>query len=93
MLTRRAFLVGVTLAVIAPPDDAGAQPRGKTWRVGFLSGGATPPDGTPPQSLRKALTELGYAEQQNVVYVADGRRPSRTGCRRSPPSSWRSRRT
>jgi putative ABC transport system substrate-binding protein len=39
-------------------------------RVGFLSGTARPADGSPPLSLRQALQELGYIEQQNVVYLA-----------------------
>ena len=69
MLNRRAFIAGVALGLATTPRRAAAQPRGKTWRVGFLSGGAMPPDGAPPQSLRKALTELGYVEPQNVVYV------------------------
>jgi len=37
--------------------------------VGFLSGTARPPDGAPPAALRQALHDLGYVEQQNVVYV------------------------
>ena len=68
MLDRRAFIVGIVLGV-ALPCTAGAQGRGRTWRVGFLSGGARPPDGAPPGSLRQALTELGYVDHQNVVYV------------------------
>src|SRR3954447_4539108 len=68
-MDRRSFIAGVALGVAAAPRLARAQPRGKTWRVGFLSGGARPPDGAPPLPLRQALTELGYVEQQNVVYL------------------------
>jgi putative ABC transport system substrate-binding protein len=69
MLDRRAFLV-TTLALVVAPHRAVAQPRGKTWRVGFLSGGARP-DGDPvPQPLREALRTLGYVEGRNVVYLA-----------------------
>jgi putative tryptophan/tyrosine transport system substrate-binding protein len=68
MLDRRTFLAGLALGALVP-RAARAQSRGKTWRVGFLSGGARPSDGEPPAALRKALTELGYVEQQNVVYV------------------------
>jgi putative ABC transport system substrate-binding protein len=68
-LTRRAALVGIALGAVLP-RQAWAQPRGKTWHVGFLSGGARPPDGGPPPSLRQGLTELGYVESQNVVYLA-----------------------
>ncbi|HEU5197055.1 MAG TPA: ABC transporter substrate-binding protein, partial [Methylomirabilota bacterium] len=69
MMDRRSFVAGVALAAILAPRAAAAQQRGKTWRVGFLSGGAQPPDGAPPASLRKALADLGYVEGQNVVYV------------------------
>src|SRR6266850_195879 len=69
MMDRRSFVAGVALTLAAAPCTARAQHRGKTWRVGFLSGGARPPDGAPPLPLRQALTELGYVEQQNVVYV------------------------
>src|SRR6267142_3055864 len=70
MMDRRSFVAGVALTLAAAPCTARAQPRGKTWRVGFLSGGARPPDGAPPLPLRQALTELGYVEQRNVVYLS-----------------------
>jgi len=69
MMDRRSFVAGVALAAILAPRAAAAQQRGKTWRVGFLSGGAQPPDGAPPASLRKALADLGYVDGQNVVYL------------------------
>ena len=69
MMHRRAFLTTAALALAAPPLGAGAQPRGKLWRVGFLSGGGVPADGAPPKALRQALHDLGYVELQNVVYV------------------------
>jgi hypothetical protein len=34
------FVVVIALGLVATPLVARAQPRGKTWRVGFLSGGA-----------------------------------------------------
>jgi len=68
-MDRRSFIAGVALTLAAAPRIAGAQPRGKTWRVGFLSGGSRPPDGAPPDGLRQGLTELGYVEGQSVVYV------------------------
>jgi len=69
MMDRRSFVAGVALGLVAAPLTAAAQPRGKMWRVGFLAGGARPPDGAPPLPLRQALQELGYVEPQNVVYV------------------------
>jgi putative ABC transport system substrate-binding protein len=68
-LKRRAFLWMMASGLITAPFAAEAQPAGKMWRVGFLAGGARPPDGAPPLPLRQALQELGYVEQQNVVYL------------------------
>ena len=70
MITRRALVVVIALGLLAAPLAGDAQQRSKTWRVGFLSGAAPPPDGGPPPALRQALRELGYVEQQNVVYLA-----------------------
>jgi putative tryptophan/tyrosine transport system substrate-binding protein len=67
-VNRRAFVTGLG-AVLAAPLGAAAQPT-RTWRVGFLSGGGRPLDGVPPLSLRQGLRDLGYLEQQNVVYFA-----------------------
>jgi len=69
MIDRRTLVAGVALGLIATPLTAGAQPRGKTWRLGFLSGGARPLDGLPPLALRQALQEHGYVETQNLIYV------------------------
>ena len=63
-----AGLVGAAGGLAAAPLGALAQPR-RTWRVGFLSGGARPPDETVPAALREALRELGYVERQHVTYV------------------------
>jgi len=68
-MPRAVLAVLLALALLASPPAGDAQPRTKTWRVGFLLGGARPPDGAPPLPLREALHELGYVEQQNVTYV------------------------
>ena len=67
-MQRRAFLAG-SLGILAARSVAEAQQRSKTWRVGFLSGGAPPPDGAPPMALRQALQDLGYIDKQNVIYL------------------------
>jgi ABC-type uncharacterized transport system substrate-binding protein len=67
MITRRAAIMSAASLLAAPLVAAAQQPT-RTWRVGFLSGGGRPPDGAPPLSLRQALRDLGYVEQQNVVY-------------------------
>ena len=64
-----AALIGLVLLVATPHAEA-QHPKGKVWRVGFLSGSARTPDGAPPAVLRAALKGLGYVETQNVVYVA-----------------------
>jgi putative ABC transport system substrate-binding protein len=69
-VNRRAFIGTVAGGLLAAPLAAGAQPEGKTWRVGFLSGGGQPPDGAPPLPLRQALQELGYVEQRHVIYLS-----------------------
>ncbi|HEX9278479.1 MAG TPA: ABC transporter substrate-binding protein [Casimicrobiaceae bacterium] len=46
-----------------------AQKPPKVWRIGFLSGGARPPDGAPPAALRQALQQLGYVVDKNVTYT------------------------
>ena len=68
-MERRTFIAVVSGGLLATPLAVGAQ-GGKTWRVGFLSGGGQPPDGAPPLPLRQALQELGYVEQRNVIYLS-----------------------
>ena len=68
-MLRAALALVLALSFLAAPVTADAQQRGKTWRVGFLSGNARPPDGAVPSVLRQALKELGYVEGQNVAYV------------------------
>jgi putative ABC transport system substrate-binding protein len=76
-ITRRALVAGLAFCAFVAPFASEAQPGGKTWQIGFLAGGARPPDGAPPLALRQALQELGYVERQNVIYLgrwADAKR-------------------
>jgi putative ABC transport system substrate-binding protein len=66
-MNRRALLLTACASVVAVPFAALAQP--KVWRIGFLSGGPRPSDGSVPSSLRHALSELGYVDGKNVTYV------------------------
>jgi putative ABC transport system substrate-binding protein len=68
MISRRKF-VAMAVGGLTVPLAAQAQPRAKTWRVGFLAFGARTADGAPPLALRQALQELGYVERQNVIYL------------------------
>jgi putative ABC transport system substrate-binding protein len=67
--TRSVLVVALALSAFVAPFPSEAQPGGKTWQIGFLTGGARPPDGAPPLALRQALQELGYVERQNVIYL------------------------
>jgi putative ABC transport system substrate-binding protein len=68
VIDRRTFLAGAGAVLLAAPPTARAQQASKVWRVGFLSGGARPPDGAPPAALRQALRELSHVEGTNVIY-------------------------
>lgn len=68
-MNRRMFLAALAGGCIVAPRTVGAQSAGKTWRVGFLSGGARPSDGALPLPLREALQALGYVEHQNAVHL------------------------
>jgi putative ABC transport system substrate-binding protein len=61
------LLLAACAGALAAPLAAFAQPR--TWRIGLLSGGPRPPDGSVPASLRQALAELGYVDGKNVTYT------------------------
>jgi putative ABC transport system substrate-binding protein len=68
-MLRAGLALLLALSFLAAPASADAQQRGKPRRVGFLTGGARPPDGAVPPVLRQALKDLGYVEGQNVAYV------------------------
>jgi ABC-type uncharacterized transport system substrate-binding protein len=70
-MARVVLALLLTFGVLVAPLHADAQqPKGKVWRVGFLTGGARTPDGAPPAALRAALKDLGYVDGQKVTYVA-----------------------
>jgi putative ABC transport system substrate-binding protein len=68
-MDRRTFFGSLACIPFARPLDAVAQQAGKVWRIGFLAGGARPPDGAPPAALRQALQELGYMDGTSISYV------------------------
>jgi putative ABC transport system substrate-binding protein len=59
-------VTGVVLVLLAAPLAGQAQPAGKVWRIGVLSGRVTAesPDG---MAFRKGLRELGYVEGQHIA--------------------------
>src|SRR5262245_52856895 len=75
-MTRRTIglLLTLALGLLVVPLVADAQPAGKVWRIGVLTGMDTPesPTGT---SFRQGLRALGYVEGQNIAIewrVSDG---------------------
>ena len=64
-MERRAFVAG-SLTLLAAPAAVEAQPAGKVPHIGVMSSGsATSPD--LADALRRGLTELGWAEGQNIL--------------------------
>ncbi|MEO5700220.1 MAG: ABC transporter substrate-binding protein [Casimicrobiaceae bacterium] len=77
MTTRRQVLLTMGVGLIAAPLPAHSQAKPqKVFRVGNLSTGSRPSDGSVPAALKDALRGLGYVEPQNIVYesrFADGK--------------------
>jgi putative ABC transport system substrate-binding protein len=69
MISRRRFVASVCAGALATLRNAAAQLPAKVWRLGFLSGGVRPADGAPPDGLRQALKDLGYADGTNIAFV------------------------
>jgi putative tryptophan/tyrosine transport system substrate-binding protein len=63
---RRAFVAG-TLALLAAPLAAGAQPARKVPRIGFLAVGSREGRAFLIEGFRQGLRERGYVEGQNIV--------------------------
>ena len=57
-MDRRTFIGTIGSGLLACDQIAHAQPMSKIWRIGFLAGGARPPDGAVSAPLRKALQAL-----------------------------------
>ena len=70
MMNRRKFIGTMAGGLLSAPLAAEAQRAEKVWHIGFLSGGARSPDGSPPAALRQALAELGYVDGKNITYAS-----------------------
>jgi len=70
MSLRRVASIGLlAFGILAGSLTAAAQQPGTVFRIGFLSGGATPSEAErPPSALRQALQGLGYVEGKNVIF-------------------------
>ncbi|MEJ8823739.1 ABC transporter substrate-binding protein [Variovorax humicola] len=69
MIDRRGCFVA-TLVVIAlgVPLVGASQSEEQIRRIGFLAGGARPPDGAVPAALRNAIDAAGSADGRRIVY-------------------------
>jgi len=91
MISRRVFIASV--AALAAPLAAEAQPGGTLPRVGYLasfSGGTRTPTGTARTDFEQILRDLGWVNGQNVIIefrFAEGssEAPSRRICPSSVP--------
>ncbi|MBI4629804.1 MAG: ABC transporter substrate-binding protein [Candidatus Rokubacteria bacterium] len=75
-MERRAFLAGSTLALLAAPRAARAQPAGKARHIGFLSSGFATAGADLRQAVVDGLADFGYREGQNAIFhdrYAEGR--------------------
>ena len=71
-MSRILAAVIVTLALLAAPLAAEAQPAGKVYRIGFLSTTGCPIRPEIMDPFRQGLRELGYVEGQNIIIECRG---------------------
>ncbi|WP_143044988.1 ABC transporter substrate-binding protein [Variovorax sp. YR216] len=68
MIARRRLVLAAGMVPLACPLAVSAQTPGRTWRIGYLSGGFPPPDRAPASPLREELRALGYVEGKNISF-------------------------
>jgi putative tryptophan/tyrosine transport system substrate-binding protein len=70
VIARRTFLAGTAAVLLAAPVAAEAQPKGKVWRIGYLSHAALsdPASAHFWEVFQRALQERGYVDGANVVF-------------------------
>ena len=76
MTTRRAFLGALVGSLLGEPRIGHAQPTGRVYRIGILSGGSAMTSRRFPEAFKEGLRELGWVEGQNIVVetrFADGK--------------------
>ena len=75
MIDRRGFVLGAATALLSARVSR-AQPAGKTYRIGYLSGGSSTVGSQLIDAFREGLREHGWVEGRNIVIdyrFADGR--------------------
>src|SRR5215468_6734843 len=66
----------VAMLIFAASLTALAQPTGKTYRIGYLSGGSPTASARNVEAFRQGLLDFGWVEGQNIVVeyrFAEGR--------------------
>jgi len=63
VIDRRTFLATVAGSLLAAPLAVRAQPAGKVWKIGYLTGSSV----GPLNAFRQALGEHGYIEGRNLA--------------------------
>ena len=67
-MDRRTFLFVSSLGALSAPVAAGAQARGKVFRIGYLASvGSFSARSPAVEAFRQGLRELGWVEGQNIV--------------------------
>jgi putative ABC transport system substrate-binding protein len=94
---RRTFLGVITGGLLAGPMGAEAQPGGRVYRVGYLTGGSRSASAFLVASFGQGMDELGYVEGRNWVLearFAEGKFERLSSLAREPvrnEGGWRSR--
>jgi putative ABC transport system substrate-binding protein len=68
-MDRRTALFIIGSGLLSRSFTSRAQNLPKVSRIGYLAGGARPPDGLPPAVFREAMQELGYVIDKNATYI------------------------
>jgi putative tryptophan/tyrosine transport system substrate-binding protein len=66
-MNRRRFLLTALAGTLVVARGAEAQPAGKVYRIGYLSGASLAANKPFLEQFQQELRKLGYAEGQNVV--------------------------
>ena len=68
MITRRAFVGGLTAAGLAGPLAVKAQPAGTMHRIGYLGNSSLSSESALLEGFRQGLRERGYIEGTNIAF-------------------------
>ena len=66
-IPRRAFLAAIAITAFTGPRDAGAQPTGKIYRVGFLGNSTAALEANLVGPFREGLRERGHVEGRDLA--------------------------